>query len=166
MAYCQSNGFLSVPYARLTPARLWATILSWQVGPFWGTNWEAAALFTISSRIGHDEFTNACPSASTLTRTGTTSSRIVYALPALARRVCAIRTVACRLEAPQSLVIFGLSRSSCELILNYSWHFVPVRGMARIETHWHASSRIVPTCSRRVHEQAAHSSRPGRDILS
>ena len=77
-----------------------------------------------------------------------------------------IRTVACRLEAPQSLVIFGLSRSSCELILNYSWHFVPVRGMARIETHWHASSRIVPTCSRRVHEQAAHSSRPGRDILS
>ena len=37
---------------------------------------------------------------------------------------------------------------------------------ARTATHWHASSRIVPTSSRRVQEQFAHSSRPSREILS
>ena len=51
-------------YARLTLARLLATILSWQVVPFGGTNWEAPALFTTGSCIVHDKFT--------------TSSRIVH----------------------------------------------------------------------------------------
>lgn len=90
---------------------------TWQVVPFWGMNWEAPALFTTSSRIVHDEFTNVCPSVSTLTRTGTTSLRIVYALPALARRVCTIRTVSCRLgHAIASSSLDGclwLSSGSC-----------------------------------------------------
>ena len=77
---------------------------------------------------------------STLTRTGTTSSRIVYALPAWARRVCAIRTVSCRLGPPQPLVIFGLSRRS-ELLVSCSR---TIRASAWHGAHWHALPRILP----------------------
>ena len=106
--------------ARLTLARLLATILPWQVVPFWDTNWEAPSLFTTSSHIVHDTFTTSsqivheCVPISVHIDTNwrdefTHSLRIVYALPTLARRVCAIRTVSRQLKRrlPQPLVIFG-----------------------------------------------------------
>ena len=60
----------------------------------------------------------------------------------------------------------NMSLTTRELDVSCSWSIRDSRGMARTATHWYASSRIVPTSSRRVHEQFEHSSRPGREILS
>ena len=86
----------------------WPRICRGKSCHFWDTNWEATALFTTSSCIVHEEFKtstrmlgNQCPHWHELARRVhpwfAHSLRIVYVLPALARRVCAIRTVSYRL---------------------------------------------------------------------
>ena len=86
----------------------WPRICRGKSCHFWDTNWEATALFTTSSCIVHEEFktstrmrANQCPHWHELARRVHAwfahSLRIVYVLPALARRVCAIRTVSYRL---------------------------------------------------------------------
>jgi hypothetical protein len=132
----------NIPNARLTLARLLATILLWQVVPFRGTDSEAAALFTISSCMVNDQFNTSsrkvhqCVPISVHIDTNwhdefTHRLCIVYALPALARRVCA------NLCNSDGIVLTWASPTccSCDLLVKCSWQCLAWRTLALILPH-------------------------------
>ena len=53
-------------------------------------------------------------------------------------------------------------RTTREFDMSCSWNIRSISWQSWPVAHWHASFRIATTSSRTVHEQSAHSSRPGR----
>ena len=97
---------------------------------FWDTNWEVTALLTTSSRIVHEEFktstrirANQCPHWHELVRRihaqFAHSMRIVYVLPTLARRVCAIRTVPTWARHTKTLPLKPMDQTRIHMIYMY-----------------------------------------------
>ena len=62
--------------------------------------------------------------------------------------------------------VVNYERNIREFNVSCSWTIRGILWQSCPGAHWHASSRIVTTSSRRAHEQFAHSSRPGHYILS